>query len=791
VRRATAGVLHAVATRLRQAGQALRPRAGRVALALALLAALPFAVVAGWAWYVVAGLDLEGSHEASLVYAASQPLAPGTSVEATDLAGTLRRLRYREIPGPPQLAGQFRRTAAAWEIFLHARDDPRAQEPARRVRLVLEGRRIAAVVDPEGAGLDGIELEPEVVSGLGDTTGRLRRPVRLAAVPRHLVQAVLAAEDHRFFDHGGVDLRAVLRAVWVNVRRGEVAQGGSTLTQQLVKNLLLTPQRTWDRKLREAALAVVLEWRHGKPQILEAYLNTIYLGQHGGTALYGVGAASQRYFGKDVDALGLAEAALLAGMIRAPNSYAPVQNPDRARERRDAVLARLRELGWIDEAARARAAREPVRVRVAAPPAVLAPYFQDHVRAQIEQLSRDDRPAGGGLRIYTTLDPVLQRAAERAVSRGLDQLESRFRHLRRREPGQRLQAALVALDPATGEVRALVGGRDYAQSQFNRAVFKPLVYLAALRFGPDGQAPRFTPASLVSDEPLTLRVGSESWSPRNHEDRFEGTVTLRRALEQSLNAATVRIGIETGLPAVIHTAREVGLTSPLQPVPALTLGSFEVTPMELATAYATLANGGERLTPTLVRAVVDRPGQVAEPPRRRTPALRPAEAYLLTHLLRGVVERGTGAGVRDLGLEGVVAGKTGTTNDGRDAWFVGFTPRLVALVWVGFDEAGVLRLTGGQAALPIWADFVRTAMAVLPSEGFPVPASVTLRDIDPATGKLATRYCPVVFREAFLAGTEPQESCPDHGGVLPLVESLFRRFLDFFGGSSPAPPSPR
>jgi penicillin-binding protein 1B len=776
-----------------RAGRAVWRWKGRVALALVLLVAAAAAGIAVWAWRVVSGVDLERVHQASFIYAAGQSLTPGLSVEATDLAGTLRRLRYREVTGQPRLAGQFRRGAEAWDIFLNARDDPRARRPALPVRLALQEQRIAAVVNPaDGATVASVELEPEVLSGLGDTVGQLRRPVRLAAVPRPLVQAILAAEDHRFYEHAGVDVRAVLRAVWVNLRRGGVAQGGSTLTQQLVKNLLLSPKRTWDRKLREAVLALMLEWRYGKPQILEAYLNTIYLGQHGNTALYGVGAAAQSYLGKDVEGLSLAEAALLAGMLRAPNTYSPVLNPERAQERRDVILGRMRELGFIDEAARARASREQVRVRSATAPRLVGPYFLDLVRAQIEQLQSDTGlPAAGKLRIYTTLDPVLQRTAEAVVSRGLDHLEGQHRDLRRPEPAQRLQAALIALDPTTGEIRALVGGRDYAQSQYNRAVharrqpgsaFKPFVYLAALRAGPNGEPPRFTPVSFVQDERLTLKVGKDTWSPRNYENRFEGKVTLRRALEQSLNAATVRVASEIGLDAVIRTARDAGFTSPLQPVPALTLGSFEVTPLELAGSYGTLANAGEQIAPTALRAIVDAEGEVEAPSPDRTAAVRAGEAFLVTYLLRGVVDRGTGAPARALGVEGAVAGKTGTTNDGRDAWFVGYTPHLVTLVWVGFDQQDVLKLSGAQAALPIWAEFMRTAMAVLPREGFIVPASVTFREVDSTNGKLATRFCPVVFREAFLTGTEPRETCPDHGPGA-LLETLFRRLFGVFGRS--------
>jgi 1A family penicillin-binding protein len=777
---------------VRAIGRATWRRKTAIALVLLVLTVTPVALLAAWSWQTVSSLSLERIQEASFLYGAGQALSAGLSVEAVDLAGTLRRLRYQEVAAAPRAAGQFHRTPGAWEIFLNARSDPRAERAALRVRLPLDGSRIVTVVNAaDGSSLDSIELEPEILSGLSDTVGQFRRPIRLSQVPKHLMAAVLAAEDHRFFEHGGVDAKAVLRAIWVNLRRGEVAQGGSTLTQQLVKNLVLTPRRTWGRKVREAGAAVMLEWRYGKNEILETYLNAIYLGQHGSMSLYGVGAAARSYFGKDVEKLTLGEAALLAGMIRAPNTYSPVQNADRARERRDLVLTRMRDLGLIDEVTRAQASEERIRVRPGTAPRLLGPYFLDYVRAQIEPSLFDTGWQGGGLRVYTTLDPVLQRAAEAAVSRGLDRLEGRYKQLRRAEGGSRLQAALIALDPVTGEVRALVGGRDYTQTQFNRAVlahrqpgsaFKPFVYLAALGYGPNGTPPPLTPVSVVNDEPLSLRVGRDTWTPRNYEDRFEGPVTVRRALEQSLNAATVRVAEAVGYEAVIRIARYVGFTSPMQPVPALALGSFEVTPLELATAYATLANGGQRLTPITVRAAVERDGTLLDQPAAtRTSTVHPGEAFLVTNLLRGVVDRGTGAAARSLGVEGPVAGKTGTTNDGRDAWFVGYTPRLVTLVWVGFDEREVLRLSGSQAALPIWADFTRAAAAVFPPAAFTVPTSVVFRDVDPTNGKLATRYCPTIFREAFLSGTEPRELCNDHGGAGQLFDSLFQRFLDALG----------
>jgi penicillin-binding protein 1B len=721
----------------------------------------------------------------TVVYAAGQMLAPGVSVRAVDLAGTLARLKYRETSGPPGAPGQFRRTAAAWDIYARGLEDDLGRTPAL-VRLELRGDRIARVLRDRKP-VDVLRLEPEVLPGGGDR-GEDYRPVRLAEVPPALRQAVLAAEDHRFFEHGGVDLRGLLRAAWVNVRRGRVSQGGSTITQQLVKNRLLGSRRTLGRKLREAWLAAVLEWRYSKAEILESYLNEAYLGQRGSLAIRGVGAAARAYFGKEVHQLTLGEAALLAGMIRAPNSYSPTLNPERARQRRDVVLARMRELGQISEAQYAAARAEPVRVQARPAPGRWAPYFADYVQLELEEQVGDRDDEAAGARILTTLDLTLQRFAEAAVARGLERLEARWPRLRRADPAHRLQAVLVALHPSTGHVLALVGGRDYQSSQFNRALharrqpgsaFKPFVYLAALRARPDG--PAFTAATLVDDEPVTLTVNGQPWTPRNYDDVYAGRVSVRRALELSLNAATVRIAQEVGLPEVIEAARALGLTSPLRPVPAVALGAFEVTPLELARAYLPLANGGRRLEAlTSVRAVYDPQGNalaVAEPESR--PVISAAEAYLVTSLLQGVLNAGTGVAARSLGVTGPLAGKTGTTNDGRDAWFVGYTPHLLALVWVGFDGGEAHGLSAAEAALPIWADFMRQALDAYPAPPIEVPAGVSVVEIDPTNGRRATRFCPVVIQEVFLEGSEPRP-CEEHGWIADQVIDWWRRLRDWF-----------
>ncbi|MGH7357812.1 MAG: transglycosylase domain-containing protein, partial [Candidatus Rokuibacteriota bacterium] len=566
-------------------------------LVLALLLAGALGVLAGvpvWAMWTVARLDLDAAQATSLVYAAGRRIAPGGAIRA--VGEGLERLAYREVSGEPRRPGEFRRAPGRWEIHLRARSDiPR---PATRVGLVVKDARIVEVTGAPGEP-DPLELEPEVLTGIGETGGERRRPLALTDMSRLVPLAVLAAEDHRFFDHGGVDLVAVGRALVVNASRRAIAQGGSTLTQQLVKNLALRPDRTWSRKIREAVLALALERRYPKPRILEAYLNTVYLGQHGRAAIHGVGAAAQSYLSKDARQLSAAESALLAGMIRAPNRYSPVEHPERARGRRNIVLRQMHELGFIDGRTLDAALAERTRVRGAPSVPPPAPYFLDYVRAET------GRPLRAGARIHSTLDPALQRAAESAVARGLDRLESAHRRLRRSPGGERLQAALVALDPATGAVRAMVGGRDYELSAFNRvtharrqpgSAFKPFVFLAALRRGPGGEPPAVTAVTLVEDLPIEIETREAPWAPRNFEDRFEGVITVRRALEQSSNAAAVRLAQAAGLARVVRTARDVGFTSRMAPVPALALGSFEVTPLELGAAYAALANGGTPVT---------------------------------------------------------------------------------------------------------------------------------------------------------------------------------------------------
>jgi penicillin-binding protein 1B len=711
----------------------------------------------------------------TLIYASPQVLRPGVHVGMADLAGLLARLGYQETRTQPAAPGQFRRGPVAWDIVIRP-PGAKTGEQGPRIRLELQGDRIARIRQGQTE-VATLALPPEVLTSAGALPGEAYRPVRLAEVPRALRDAVLAAEDERFFDHGGLDGRAVARAFWSNVRAGRVVEGGSTITQQLVKNRLLSPERTMLRKIQEAWLSTVLEWRYSKEQILETYLNEVYLGHWGPGPVRGVGAAARVYFRKEPAQLTLGEAAVLAGMIRAPNANSPAVSVERARARRDTVLAQMRQLGRINDAEHERARREALRAPSGPSPGLIAPYFVDYVQQEVARRGEEDRDNGEA--VITTLDVPLQRFAEAAVVRGLDDLETRWPKLRPRGGGERLQVVLVAVEPATGGIRALIGGRDYRTSPYNRAAlarrqpgsaFKPFVYLAAL--APRENGPAFTLATHVQDAPITLEVDGKPWAPRNYSDRYEGDVSVRRALEGSLNGATVRIAQAVGLPAIIDAARRMGIESELKPVPAMALGAFEVTPIELARAYVPLAAGGQARPVSALAG----DGREAEPPRQ---AISAAEAFLLTAALQGVIERGTGASVRAMGLAGPVAGKTGTTNEARDAWFVGYTSNLVTLVWVGFDDGRPHGLSGAEAAAPIWTDFMKRATATYPPAAFEPPAGVATVRIDPTTGLRATDNCPQVATEVFLSGSEPA-ACEVHGTVVDRAQRLWDRVRDWF-----------
>ncbi len=721
---------------------------------------------------------------ASVVFSRPVVLVPGARVEARRVRAHLEAAHYRPAGEGVVVPGRFRLQRRDWQIGRRGFRYPGRREPAGVFHVTLDASgRIARITGPEGTPRDALFLEPVPLAVPAGTRRVERDLVALDAMPAHLVDAVLVAEDRRFFVHPGVDPLRVAGAALENARERRIVEGGSTLTQQLVKNVYLTSERTWARKLREAWIALWLELRYSKREILEAYLNEVYLGQDGARAIHGVGPAARFWFGKDPGELELAEAALLAGMIRSPSALAPDRHPERARARRDQVLAALHESGRIDSEALERARAAPLGARRRGGGEVLAPRFAARIAAELRESYGEDALTHAGLRVFTTLDPVYQRAAREAVGRELARLETGYPLLRRRR--HPLQAALVALDPRNGEVLAWVGGRHATRGAFDRvsgahrqpgSVFKPVVALAAFTLHERGVAP-FTLATRLEDAPLVLEVEGQDWAPSNHDHRFRGAVSVREALEQSLNVPMARLGMEVGLVQVAETARRLGITSPLRPIPSLSLGAFEVSPLEVTAAYAVLAAAGTRREPRLLVAL-EQAGRVRPLPTRRTwAAFAPAPVALVTAALRGAVERGTARGLRRLGVRGPVAGKTGTSNEARDAWLVAYTPELVVGVWVGFDDDARVGLSGARAALPIAARFLLHSVGADGWAEFPEPAGLERVAVDPRSGLRAGAGCPGP-EELFIAGTAPRETC--HLPPWPpgrWIERILRRAL--------------
>ncbi|HTO07221.1 MAG TPA: PBP1A family penicillin-binding protein [Myxococcota bacterium] len=737
----------------------------------------------------------------SRVYARPVSLHTGLDLERIRLRARLERMGYVKAVGahPELRAGQYAWRPGELDIFRRASNLPSHPSPERLIRLRLDGSRISAVRDAADDLLPSEELEPEIIAQFHGAERADRRLVALADVPPILVEAIIAIEDQSFYEHHGIQPWRIAGAFVANLRAGKLVQGGSTLTQQLVKNFYLTRERTLGRKLTEVAMALILERNHTKQEILEAYLNEVYMGQRGSVAIHGMGEAANHYFGKPVSDLNLPEAALLAGLIKGPNLYSPYRSPDAARKRRDLVLTALREQDKITRDAYESALVADLGVRDVVADENLAPYYVEELSEELTDRYGDEILQSAGMSIYSTLDAELQRAANEAVTRQLARLEKGYPALRRKESP--LQAAVVALKPQTGEILALVGGRDYGKSQFNRAVqahrqpgsvFKPIVLLTAV--GRAAGPPAFTLVSKLEDEPLTYAQPSGIWQPVNYDGEYRGTVTVRQAIEQSLNVPVARLGLAIGPERVVATARQLGIESPLQPVPSVALGAFEVTMLEAARVYAVFASGGLRPELRSYTQVVQADGRVLEQRTLDAPRVfDPADVYLVTSALEGVVDRGTGAPLRALGFRGDIAGKTGTSSDYRDAWFIGYTPEIVIAVWVGFDDGASVKVTGATAALPIFADVLEVARGKGEAEEFTVPTGVELVDVDRDSGLRAGFGCGG-DPEVFLRGTAPAQGCgifdfakrseppPDQrAGAEPPKRNVFQRLFGWIG----------
>ena len=695
------------------------------------------------------------------LYAAPRVLQVGQKWSAEKLVLTLRRAGYLESNASGVWSGSFTSNGVVVEI----RPSNKSGNQPRLVRVAFDREQLAELTG-DGVALETFTLEPEILSNDLSSKAGKREVLAYDEIPQVLVQAILAIEDRRFFEHSGVDVNGLARALIRNVSDERMGQGGSTITQQLVKNTYLTPEKTFRRKYAEAMLSLALEQRLSKQDIFALYCNELYLGQRGAVSVRGVKEAARVFYGKELNQISLAEAAMLAGMIQSPARYSPANHPEAAQSRRSMVLTAMLENCWITQDQLAAALAEPITL---APDRSLdnslAPYFVDYVN----RIARSEFETSGDVqRIYTTIDLELQQLAEQALERQMDRLDKLYA-----ARGVKPQAALVALDPHTGNVLAMVGGRSYAESQLNRvtdahrqpgSTFKPFVYAAALE---DGMSPVQTfmdaPREFIYDRNKTYR-------PANYGGGYSmREVTLRTGLVKSLNVVTVDVALQTGLARIANLATRFGLPKP-ERYPALALGTEEVTPLQLATAYAVFVNGGLRIEPKVIASVSEPPGTHYLPPTEQV--ISPTTSYMITNMLAAVIDHGTARKARGAVPGTAIAGKTGTS---RDGWFVGYSPNLVCAVWIGFDDNAQLGLTGADAALPAWAEFMKEAIAVRPDLGganFECPEGIKFVEVDSANGLISTVWCPLRELIAVTEKTSPHLECYFHGN-LPVHTSPF------------------
>jgi penicillin-binding protein 1B len=724
------------------------------------------------------------------VYAIPETVRIGQKIDVKEVAAQLRHAGYSERSGRSPM-GSYRLVSDGIEVS-PGPDSYHSPEPA--VIRVRTGK--VESIQGKSGDLAAYELEPQMITSLFDVEQRSKRQlVKYEDIPNILVDAVLAIEDRRFFQHSGVNFLRLAEATWVDLTHQRHEQGGSTITMQLSRAFFLTPEKTVRRKLTEILIATELEQKFNKQQIFEFYANRVDLGQRGSFTISGFAEAARAYFNKDLKDISLPEAALIAGLIQAPSYLSPYRHPERALDRRNLVLDSMVDTQAItrDQADKAKAT--PLKL---APPNVEAsdaPYFVDLVRETLISKLDERQMNDQSYRIYTTVDPQLQKAAAQAVETGMKLVDEQVAKLRSKklkigknkyetkvQQGPLAQVALVAIDPRTGEVLALVGGRNYGFSQLNHTVakrptgsiFKPFVYAAAINTGLDGSSPVITAASTVEDQPTTFSYGDQIYEPRNYKEEYHGQVTLRYALAMSLNNATVKLAEEVGYDKVADLAKAAGITS-VKPTPAMALGSYDATPLDMAAAYTVFANGGVRVSPTVVNSVRNSKGDVIMDFKpEEHPVLDPRVAFVATNMMESVINNGLAfSAVRGRGFSAPAAGKTGSSHD---AWFAGYTSNLLCIVWVGYDDYSDLRLSGAQTAAPIWAEFMKKAVA-LPqysdTKPFTQPSGVVDVQLDKQTNLLATPACPDTYTSAFIAGTEPSQTCDQDTGVKGFFSKIF------------------
>jgi penicillin-binding protein 1B len=712
----------------------------------------------------------------STLYSEAPLLRVGMPIKTQTLVNYFRQLNYhKHTPNQEVIDGTY--VVSSNSIIFQKRQLYEKKPKYHPIRVEFRSDHISRIVDLQTSRqLTTFELEPYAIRVFFGKDIEKRRLISYDEIPKAMIQAVVAIEDRRFYYHHGIDFQGIARALWNNLNDDKVSQGGSTITQQLAKNIFLTREKSIQRKVREVILATLLESRLSKEKILELYLNEIYLGQQGAIAIHGIGEASRFYFAKDAQHLSTAEAALLAGMIQAPSALNPYHHKDLAKKRRDTVLYAMEDLNYISASQYNQLVKSPVVVKQFDTRIDAAPYFSDMVKNQLLQKYDEKTLYSKNLAIYTTLNLEMQQAAEQALSNGLKKIDA----ARYSRTGKNIQGCLIAIEPQTGYIRAMVGGRSYAQGQFNRVIqasrqpgsaFKPVVYAAALEQAfsslqslrvstSNGQF--FTPATLVRDEPWQLNYSHKEWEPKNYDGYYHGEVTLRTALAHSLNVPTAKLASQLGWKNILDVAQEFGFTN-IKPYPSLALGAFEASPWQMAEAYTVFANQGLKTDLSMIKSVNDSKGDALQKNKiESNRILHPQTAFLITDMLESAMLYGTAASSQRSGFTRPAAGKTGTTDDYRDAWFAGYTPQLLCIVWVGYDDNTSIDMNGAQAALPIWLDFMKKAMARYPEENFQVPDGIVLRRIDPTNGQLATDGCPVTINEIFIKGTEPQEYCDEH-----------------------------
>ena len=712
----------------------------------------------------------------SKIFAAPRTLDVGEAITSDDIASELRRAGYTESERNP--LGCYRLRPDGIEIY--PGPDSYFRRDAGLIKL-RSGKIVQIISLSDNSELYQYQLEPQLITNLFDRNREKRRLVKFDDIPQVLINAVISAEDKRFFQHVGFDPIRIVKAVYVDLREGRKDQGASTLSQQLARELWLYPDKLWKRKLAELMITLQLEQKLTKKEIFEDYCNQIYLGRRGTFSIHGFGEAAQAYLGKDLRQISLSEAAALAGLIQRPGYFDPIRHKDRLTERRNVILGMMRQNGFIADREYAQALNTELVVAKGAVQSREAPYFVDMVNDQLQTRFQDYDFQTHSFRVYTTLDMNLQHAAAEAVDIGMAQVDARLKK-QKRFKGQTMpdaQVALIALDPHTGEIKALIGGRNYGISQLNHVLakrqpgssFKPFVYAAAMDTAIEGGPRIITAGTVVEDEPTTFWFDGKPYEPSNFEHKFYGPVTLRQALAKSLNIATVKVAQMVGYDKVVEMANRAGLNYEIQPTPAVALGAYEVMPIEIAGAYTSFANEGVFVKPNFIAMVRPENGEpiyVNKPEKHQ--AMDPRVAYLMTNLMEEVMRSGTAAGVRGRsGFNAPAAGKTGTS---RDGWFAGYTTELLCIVWVGFDDNRELDLEGAHSAAPIWGEFMKRALQYREYAGakpFNVPDGILTIQIDPLSGMPASAACPQTRAEVFIAGTQPVGSCPIHGGGQPAM----------------------